>query len=120
LRCVNGEFKGNESENNTFLETSFSTISASYPEAEVLNTSTGFGRGYCRYPYGDYLTNTAILFVISVEDGRLHPKEQKLDVYIGNEPTAFTFNKSELGLTIHTEILENQKTHVKSGADDNI
>ena len=120
LRCVNGELIGTESENITFLETNFSTISTSFPEAEVLNTSTGFGRDYNRYPYGDYLTNTAILFPISVEDGRLHPKERTLAVYIGNEPTAFTFNESGLGLTIHTEILENQKTHVITSADDNI
>jgi hypothetical protein len=46
-----------------------------YPESKVLSRDTGSNRPYGADPYGDYYTNSEVLFPISNQDERLGPKE---------------------------------------------
>ena len=46
-----------------------------YPESKVLSRETGSSRPYGADPYGDYYTNSEVLFPISNQDDRLGLKE---------------------------------------------
>ena len=46
-----------------------------YPESKVLSRDTGSSRPYGADPYGNYYTNSEVLFPISNQDDRLGPKE---------------------------------------------
>ena len=46
-----------------------------YPESKVLSRDTGTSRPYGADPYGDYYTNSEVLFPISNKDNRLGLKE---------------------------------------------
>jgi hypothetical protein len=46
-----------------------------YPDSKVLSKDTGSNRPYGADPYGDYYTNSDVLFPISNKDGRLSLKE---------------------------------------------
>ncbi len=120
LKCVNGALIGTKSENISFIETNFETWIKAYPNSEVMNTNTGFQRNYSRYPYGKYRTNNNILFPVTVDDTRLPKKERTLAIFLGDEPTAFTFNKSGEGINIFNQDLKGKKITIAVSADDNI
>jgi hypothetical protein len=46
-----------------------------YPDTKVLSRDTGSNRPYGADPYGDYYTNSDVLFPVSNKDGRLNLKE---------------------------------------------
>jgi hypothetical protein len=46
-----------------------------YPDSKVLSTDTGSNRPYGADPYGDYYTNSDVLFPVSNKDSRLDLKE---------------------------------------------
>jgi hypothetical protein len=46
-----------------------------YPDSKVLSRDTGSNRPYGADPYGDYYTNSDVLFPVSNKDGRLDLKE---------------------------------------------
>ena len=71
---------------------SFSTLKETYPDAQVMNTSTGFNRDYQRYPYGDYRTNNnSIIFPVSNTDSRVASKERVLGVVVDEEVITYRF-----------------------------
>jgi hypothetical protein len=94
LDCVNGSLIGTQSENFSFVEMEFSTLLDAFPDAQVMNTNTGFDRDYDRYPYNDYRTNNSrLLFPISVEDDRLLVKQRTLGVInLNGRNKVYTFN----------------------------
>lgn len=49
-----------------------------YPDTLVLTTDTGFSRAYGSDPYGDYYTDSRIIFPVENNDDRLFPKEKIL------------------------------------------
>jgi len=94
LECVNGDLIGQQADLYSFVETTWGTWKAAYPDSEVLNTDTGFSRNYRRYPYGDYRTNdNSILFPISNEDDRLNAKDRVLGVKVGRQFKAYPFDE---------------------------
>ena len=71
---------------------SFSTLKETYPDAQVMNTSTGFNRDYQRYPYGDYRTNNNnIIFPVSNLDSRVSSKERVLGVVVDEAVMTYRF-----------------------------
>ena len=46
-----------------------------HPDTQVLSKDTGFSRSYGSDPYGGYYTSPSLMFPISSEDKRIHPKE---------------------------------------------
>ncbi len=45
-----------------------------HPDTRVLSRDTGFSRDYSQEPYGGYYASPRLMFPVSNEDGRLHPK----------------------------------------------
>lgn len=71
------------------IETTFSTLTAMYPDALIMTRDTGHNRNYDQYPYGDYLTSTRLLFQVSNADNRLHPKARTIGIYSGSSAKVY-------------------------------
>ena len=86
LKGVNGELASRRIQTYPVIETTWDTWKKQFPNSEVMNTSTGFGRDYDLYPYGDYRSNdNALIFPISNDDSRLGRKDRGLGVLINNQ-----------------------------------
>ena len=120
LLCVNGELAGMEPEKISLIETDFGTWLKAYPSSLVLNTNTGFGRDYTRYPYGGYRNNSQLLFPISNGDDRLSRKERVLGVFKGIDPVAFTFNANTDRMEVSDHEVNGHQIVVAASATDNI
>ena len=70
----------------------FSDVIKNYPQAEVMSNETGFNRDYANGPYGDYNTNDALYFPISINDTRLPTKEVMYIVNYAEKSIAFVRN----------------------------
>lgn len=64
-----------------------------FPNTEVLSRSTGFVRDYNRYPYGDYETNSRIIFPVDNRDSRLHEKAVIYGIEIDGRFKAYPIDK---------------------------
>lgn len=92
LECVNGEWIGTEAELIHHFETSWKTAKGIFNEARVLTRETGFARSYGNYPYHNYRETGDLIFPVSINDYRLHPKERVLGVVIEKEATVYRFS----------------------------
>jgi hypothetical protein len=55
--------------------TTWSQWRGAHPETVVLSTATGLpAELYQRWPYGDYASSDRLMFPVTLEDARLHPK----------------------------------------------
>lgn len=54
--------------------TTWSRWRAAHPETLVLSTDTGFDKDYSRDPYAKYRGAAGLMFPVSAEDDRIHPK----------------------------------------------
>ncbi len=90
-RSINGTNSGKRPKNYMPLETTWATFKALYPNAEVMNTNTGFNRSYGFYPYGDYKTSQSLIFPVKYDDDRLHPKERVHALIVNGEAKAYKF-----------------------------
>lgn len=103
LECVNGRLIESTPDIVILTETTLKTWLEAYPDSEIMNNDTGFGRSYGTYPYGDYKTNQErILFPLSNNDNRLPNKERVLGIIMGKESYAVPFNTSNN----ETEVLQ--------------
>lgn len=92
-KCVKGELTGTEIETFQTIEMNFNTLRELYPDAQVLNTETGFNRNYGQYPYGDYrFNNSSLIFPVSNTDDRVASKERVLGVVIFDRVRTYRFN----------------------------
>lgn len=93
---VNGPLSGEEIETIHLVEMEFNTLRELYPNAQVMNTNTGFNRSYDRYPYGDYKTNNqSLIFPVNNSDSRILNKERVLGVVVNEEVMTYQFKSFE-------------------------
>lgn len=100
---ANGPLKGSVSAENAVIETTWRSWKRMYPETTVLSNQTGFSRNYGDYPYGAYLTNTALLFEVANADGRLHPKTRVLGVSKGGINKIYEVARFASGIQVLNE-----------------
>jgi hypothetical protein len=62
------------------IETSWLTWKTMFPDSLVLTRDTGHARDYDRYPYSGYRSNETLLFPVTNEDNRLHPKQRVVGI----------------------------------------
>jgi hypothetical protein len=74
-KAITGDLAGLELKRIPFDVIKWSNWKSLYPDTLVLTTDTGFARPYGTDPYGDYYTDSRIIFPVENNDGRLHPKE---------------------------------------------
>ena len=105
-KSVNGQLIGTEAQTYNLIETTWETWKELYPESQILSQNTGFSRNYDRYPYGNYQTNSALLFPVNNTDNRLHNKERVLAVFVEDNMTAYRFGSFDNSLSmVNDEIL---------------
>jgi len=80
-KSVWGPRAGQEPERIQVIEMSFRALLDMYPHAHVLTRNTGWERNYGIYPYGRYKTEAGLLFPVSNEDNRLHPKTRVIGIH---------------------------------------
>ena len=68
-----------------------------YPDALVMTRDTGHVRNYDNYPYGDYRTSADLLFDVSREDNRLHPKVRLIGIH--DDTNSKVYELSQFGAT---------------------
>ena len=73
--AVKGELTGYELNLIPFDVITWGDWKKIYPDTLVLTTDTGHIRSYATDPYGDYYTEPRIIFPVSNNDDRMHPKE---------------------------------------------
>jgi hypothetical protein len=91
LKSVNGTLEGSMSKNIFAIETSYATARIISNDFQQMTTDTGHSRNYNQNPYGNYPTNSSIMFPVNFDDNRLHPKERVLGVIIDGEAKAYRF-----------------------------
>jgi hypothetical protein len=79
-RGVRGERDNEQAEPIQAIETTWGTWRTMYPDSLVMSRDTGFGRDYFTYPYGTYRSDDRLLFPVSNQDNRLHPKERVIGI----------------------------------------
>jgi hypothetical protein len=75
-----------------------------YPESKVLSRDTGSNRPYGADPYGDYYTNSEVLFPISNQDDRLGLKEIVIGLENNGQYKAYKLQDVEDKKIINDEI----------------
>lgn len=73
--AITGEMAGHELKRIPFDVVRWSDWESLYPDTLVLTTDTGYSRPYGSDPYGDYYTDSRVIFPVENNDDRLHPKE---------------------------------------------
>lgn len=74
-KAITGDLAGQELKRIPFDVVKWSDWKSLYQDTLVLTTDTGYARPYGTDPYGDYYTDSRIIFPVENNDDRLHPKE---------------------------------------------
>ncbi|MEO9309980.1 MAG: DUF3179 domain-containing protein [Nitrososphaera sp.] len=74
-KAIVGELTGFELKRVPFDLARWSDWKKLHPDTLVLSTHTGFSRPYGTDPYGDYYTDSRVIFPVKNADDRMHPKE---------------------------------------------
>jgi hypothetical protein len=120
-KSINGKLISEEPIEYPVVEMSWKRLIESYPDAQILNTNTGFSRNYLVYPYRDYKTNNEyFLFPRAREDDRIPQKERVLAVFHHeNSPKIYRFTHLPFdGGIIEDEINGNRLLVVGSRKDN--
>jgi hypothetical protein len=70
--------------------TTWSRWRNAHPETRVLSPDTGFERDYSKDPYARYRGSTGLMFPVSAEDNRIHPKSVVHGFDIDGKSIAYT------------------------------
>ena len=70
--------------------TRWSRWRAAHPDTLVLSTDTGFSRDYSVDRYSKYRGSNNLMFGVSLDDDRLHPKTVVFGFNVDGKPVAFT------------------------------
>lgn len=125
LLSAAGERTGQQIALNNLVETSWGTWKRLFPSTLVVNSETGYGRDYDRYPYGGYKScnssacNDFIYFPIGDLDTRLKAKDRVLVLIAGEESKAMSIPESGAAELI-TVSLGNVNHQVFLSGDDHI
>lgn len=75
--------------------TTWSRWRDAHPDTLVLSADTGFEKDYTKDPYARYRDSTGLMFPVSAEDGRIHPKTVVHGFRVGDKSIAFTLERLE-------------------------
>ncbi len=102
--AITGELTGKELEIIPFDVISWGEWSSLHPETLVLTTDTGHTRAYAVDPYGDYYTDSRVIFPVDNKDDRMHPKEIILGFSEGDIYKAFKQADIESAVVINDKV----------------
>ncbi|WP_432262703.1 DUF3179 domain-containing protein [Cupriavidus sp. TMH.W2] len=92
-KAIAGPFKGTALKDFPITHTTWQAWRKEHPRTVVLSERTGYRRDYGFNPYSDYLTNALVMFRVSQESHRFHPKEWVLGVEADGTYKAYPFTE---------------------------
>lgn len=116
--AITGELTGQKLEIIPFDVITWGDWKKIHPETLVLTTETGHVRAYGVDPYGDYYTDSRIIFPVENEDDRMHPKEIILGFNENNTYKAFKQNDVESEIVINDNVSDRPILLVSSYSDN--
>lgn len=90
-QAVSGPLKGARLTPVALAHTSWADWRQRHPDTQVLSADTGFARDYNRDPYAGYAQDPGVLFRVSGQSRRYHPKEPVIGVEVGGTFKAYPF-----------------------------
>ena len=106
-KAIVGELAGYELSTIPFDVIKWGDWKSLHPDSVVLTTNTGHIRAYGVDPYGNYYTETRILFPVENTDNRMHPKEIILGFNDGDVYKAYKQQDVESAVIINDKINNN-------------
>ncbi len=106
-KAIVGELTGYELRTIPFDVIKWGDWKSLHPDSVVLTTNTGHVRAYGVDPYGNYYTETRILFPVENTDDRMHPKEIILGFNDGDIYKAYKQQDVESSVIINDQINNN-------------
>lgn len=106
-KAIVGELAGYELSTIPFDVIKWGDWKSLHPDSVVLTTNTGHIRAYGVDPYGNYYTETRILFPVENTDNRMHPKEIILGFNDGDVYKAYKQQDVESAVIINDQINNN-------------
>ena len=106
-KAIVGELAGYELSTIPFDVIRWGDWKSLHPDSVVLTTNTGHIRAYGVDPYGNYYTETRILFPVENTDDRMHPKEIILGFNDGDVYKAYKQQDVESAVIINDQINNN-------------
>ncbi len=106
-KAIVGELTGYELSTIPFDVIQWGDWKSLHPDSVVLTTNTGHVRAYGVDPYGNYYTETRIIFPVENTDDRMHPKEIILGFNDGDIYKAYKQQDVESAVTINDQINNN-------------
>ena len=106
-KAIVGELTGYELSTIPFDVIKWGDWKSLHPDSVVLTTKTGHIRAYGVDPYGNYYTETRILFPVENTDDRMHPKEIILGFNDGDVYKAYKQQDVESAVIINDQINNN-------------
>jgi len=103
-KAITGDLTGYELKRIPFDVVRWSDWKSLYPDTLVLSTDTGHARPYGSDPYGDYYTDSRVIFPVENSDDRLHPKEIILGFDDHNTHKAYKLADLESNKIINDQI----------------
>ncbi len=103
-KAITGELTGYELNIIPFDVITWEDWKNIHPDTLVLTTDTGHLRAYGVDPYGDYYTDTRIIFPVDNNDDRMHPKEIVLGFNVGDIYKAYKQQDIEVSVTVNDQI----------------
>ncbi|MEX0764161.1 MAG: DUF3179 domain-containing protein [Nitrosopumilaceae archaeon] len=103
-KAITGELAGYELKRIPFDVVKWSDWKSLYPDSLVLTTDTGQIRPYGSDPYGDYYTDSRIIFPVENMDDRMHPKEIILGFDDNNTYKAYKLKEIESRKIVNDKI----------------
>jgi len=116
--AITGELTGQKLEIVPFDVISWGDWKKIHPDSLVLTTETGHIRAYGVDPYGDYYTDSRIIFPVENEDNRMHPKEIILGFNENETYKAFKQNDIETQNVINDYVAQRPIMLVSLYSDD--
>lgn len=93
MQAISGPRRGERLAALPLQHTSWQAWRAQHPDTRVLSTETGHRRDYRRDPYAGYADSDEIMFPLSAQSRRYHPKEQVLGIEIDGRFKAYPFSE---------------------------
>ena len=106
-KAIVGELTGYELSTIPFDVIKWGDWKSLHPDSVVLTTNTGHVRAYGVDPYGNYYTETRIIFPVENTDNRMHPKEIILGFNDGDVYKAYKQQDVESAVIINDQINNN-------------
>lgn len=104
MQAITGDAKGERLTPLPLHHTSWKAWRDEHPDSLVMSTDTGYVRDYRRDPYAGYANDRSLLFPVSRQSRRYHPKERVLGLEIEGRYKAYPF--AELAKTGRRQITD--------------